>query len=100
MSLELGYGDYSATLDASASASANSAYVLPVADGDVGQVLQTDGSGVLSWTTPLTLQGVYPVGSVYMTTGVDNPQTTFGFGTWVEINQTTFPTITFWERII
>lgn len=74
-------------------------YTAPETDGDAGQVLQTDGSGVLSWATPLTLQGVYPVGSVYMTTGVDNPQTTFGFGTWVEINQTTFPTITFWERI-
>jgi hypothetical protein len=29
-----------------------SAYTLPLADGTAGQVLSTDGAGVLSWITP------------------------------------------------
>jgi|ETNvirenome_2_60_1030617.scaffolds.fasta_scaffold05961_3 hypothetical protein len=32
--------------------SADNIYKLPVADGSAGQVLKTDGSGNLSWTTP------------------------------------------------
>ena len=32
--------------------SADNVYKLPVADGTAGQVLMTDGSGNLSWTTP------------------------------------------------
>tara|TARA_R100000322_G_scaffold112286_2_gene71891 strand:- start:62 stop:679 length:618 start_codon:yes stop_codon:yes gene_type:complete len=32
--------------------SADNVYKLPVADGSAGQVLQTDGSGNLSWVTP------------------------------------------------
>jgi len=30
----------------------NVTYTLPLNDGDAGQVLTTDGNGVLSWTTP------------------------------------------------
>jgi len=34
----------------------------------------------------ITLQQVYPVGSIYMNIGVaTNPNTLFGFGTWVQI---------------
>ena len=43
-------------LDAPASTTGNADIVfkLPVADGTAGQVLQTDGSGNLSWVTPYT----------------------------------------------
>jgi len=39
-------------------------------------------SGTLT-TTATTLQSVYPVGSIYISTSSTNPGTTFGFGTWV-----------------
>jgi hypothetical protein len=37
----------------------NNAFTFPTADGTIGQVLQTDGSGVVSWQTPsiLVLKG-------------------------------------------
>ena len=46
----------SVALDAPASTTGNAdiAFKLPVADGSAGQVLQTDGSGNLSWVTPAT----------------------------------------------
>lgn len=37
---------------APASAAGSTTYILPTADGTSGQVLKTDGSGVLSWITP------------------------------------------------
>ena len=50
----------SVALDAPASTTsgADVAFKLPVADGSSGQVLQTDGSGNLSWTTPVTTAGI------------------------------------------
>ena len=33
-------------------------YTLPQTDGSAGQVLQTNGSGVLSWVTPATTNGI------------------------------------------
>lgn len=39
-------------LQAPASITADQVYVLPPADGDDGDVLSTNGSGTLSWTTP------------------------------------------------
>ena len=44
----------SVALDAPASTTSNAdiTFKLPVADGTAGQVLMTDGSGNLSWTTP------------------------------------------------
>lgn len=39
---------------APAAAAGSTTYTLPSADGSSGQVLQTNGSGVLSWATPTT----------------------------------------------
>ncbi len=41
-----------AAIQAPATLTANYTLTLPVNDGDSNQVLTTDGSGVLSWTTP------------------------------------------------
>ena len=41
-----------AAIQAPATISANYTLTLPTTDGDANQVLTTDGSGVLSWTTP------------------------------------------------
>ena len=44
--------------------SADNVYKLPVADGTAGQVLQTDGSGNLSWTTissPITVVNTWRI---------------------------------------
>jgi len=52
--------------------------------GSAAQVLTVE-TGVPKWKTPTsgtTLQDVYPVGSVYMSTSATSPATTFGFGTW------------------
>jgi hypothetical protein len=35
-----------------AAAAGSTTYTLPSSDGTTGQVLQTNGSGTLSWTTP------------------------------------------------
>ena len=42
-------GASTTTIQASPSASTSETYVLPATDGTSGQVIQTDGSGVLSW---------------------------------------------------
>lgn len=39
-------------------------------------------SGTIDLGTVVTLQQVYPVGSVYFSVSNTNPATTFGFGTW------------------
>lgn len=41
------------------------------------------GSGGLSLTE--VLQSVYPVGAIYLSTVSTDPETLFGFGTWVQI---------------
>lgn len=46
---ELGATDYSNTFNLSGSQSGNIVYTLPPDDGDAGEQLQTNGSGVLSW---------------------------------------------------
>ena len=55
MTLKLnGSSSGSVSIDAPASTTggADVTLTLPVNDGDAGQVLKTDGSGNLSWTTP------------------------------------------------
>jgi len=42
-----------------AAAAGSTTYTLPSADGSNGQVLSTNGSGVLSWTTPAASSGNY-----------------------------------------
>ena len=42
----------------SAPTSSDVQFKLPTADGSAGQVLQTDGSGNLSWVTPATTNGI------------------------------------------
>ena len=56
----VGSSSGSVALDAPASTTsgANIEFKLPVADGSAGQVLQTDGSGNLSWVTPATTNGI------------------------------------------
>ena len=44
-------GSFSSNFGCSASQTADIDYVLPTNDGSTGQVLTTDGSGILSWTT-------------------------------------------------
>jgi hypothetical protein len=62
-------------------------YVMPTTDGDSGQVMSTNGSGQVSFTTltgvTATIANAYPVGSIYMNaTNSTNPATLLGFGTW------------------
>ena len=55
--------------------SADNTYKLPVADGTAGQVLQTDGSGNLSWTTisstPITVVNTWRISSTEKHEGTD-----------------------------
>ena len=62
-------------------------YVMPTTDGTSGQVMSTNGSGQVSFTTltgvTATISNAYPVGSLYMNaTNSTNPATLLGFGTW------------------
>ena len=62
-------------------------YVMPTTDGDSGQVMSTNGSGQVSFTTltgvTATISNAYPVGSIYMNcSNATNPGTLLGFGTW------------------
>ena len=53
-------------LQAPASISTNFTLTLPSADGTTGQVLQTDGSGILSWTSTLSAASPTFTGAVYI----------------------------------
>jgi len=62
-------------------------YVMPTTDGTSGQVMSTNGSGQVSFTTltgvTATIANAYPVGSIYMNcSNATNPETLLGFGTW------------------
>ena len=73
----------SVALDAPASTTGNAdiTFKLPVADGTAGQVLKTDGSGNLSWTTPsVSLFSSYAVIEDQKTAG--NNGGTFTSGDW------------------
>ena len=41
---------------------------------------------------------VFPVGSVFILVTINNPHTLLGYGTWVEISQTQFPSLHLWRR--
>ena len=62
-------------------------YAMPTTDGTSGQVMSTNGSGQVSFTTltgvTATIANAYPVGSLYMNaSNATNPATLLGFGTW------------------
>ena len=62
-------------------------YVMPTTDGTSGQVMSTNGSGQVSFTTltdvTATIAAAFPVGSIYMNcSNATNPGTLLGFGTW------------------
>jgi hypothetical protein len=69
-----GAGGFTTTIQSSAAATASASYTWPLAPGGLNQVLQTDGSGNLSWTaagtgdmtttTNQTVTGVKTFGSV------------------------------------
>ena len=67
-------------------------YVMPTTDGDSGQVMSTNGSGQVSFTTltgvTATISNAYPVGSIYMNcSNATNPGTLLGFGTWASFGE-------------
>jgi hypothetical protein len=67
-------------------------YVMPTTDGESGQVMSTNGSGQVSFTTltgvTATIANAYPVGSIYMNaTNATNPGTLLGFGTWAAFGE-------------
>ena len=62
-------------------------YAMPTTDGDSGQVMSTNGSGQVSFTTltgvTATIANAYPVGSIYMNcSNATNTGWLLGFGTW------------------
>ena len=67
-------------------------YAMPTTDGDSGQVMSTNGSGQVSFTTltgvTATIANAYPVGSIYMNcSNATNPGTLLGFGTWAAFGE-------------
>lgn len=66
---ETGAGTDTITIQAPAAIGASYTLTLPVDDGAVGEVLTTDGSGVLSWSTPgagdITAVGDVPSGAAF-----------------------------------
>ena len=58
LKLNAANGGGSVELDVPATVSSDVVLTLPDADGDVNQILQTDGSGALSWTTGLRVKQV------------------------------------------
>jgi hypothetical protein len=50
---------YYTALTGSLSATANTTYTLPTADGTSGQLLKTNGSGVMSWSTPVLASSLF-----------------------------------------
>jgi len=64
---------FASTFTASASASSSASYTLPVDDGTSGQLLTTDGVGVLTWSSVAAASGWTDGGTfVYLTTLSDN----------------------------
>lgn len=66
----------------------NGSNLVRLAAGTDGHFLKTQGAGANPvWAAGagggISLSDVYPVGSIYIETTGTNPNTTFGFGTWV-----------------
>ncbi len=59
------------SIKASTSTSGSYTLTLPVDDGTANQVLKTDGSGVLSWTTPSGSSPLTTKGDIYTYTSAD-----------------------------
>ena len=66
----------------SAPTSSEVAFKLPTSDGSAGQVLQTDGSGNLSWVTPATANVAFSMLDLYHL-GTDK---SISAGTWYFLN--------------
>ena len=84
-------GSVSLDAPASTTSSADIAFKLPVADGSAGQVLQTDGSGNLSWVT-MPPQGVAVVDE-FRTTNTQDINTTGDLANYWERNDNNFSQI-------
>lgn len=64
-------------------------YTLETPDGNVGDVLTTDGSGSVSFEPQASAGSpldAYPIGAIYISTVSTDPGTIFG-GTWVAFSQ-------------
>lgn len=62
---ETGAGTDTITIQAPSSIAASYSLTLPVDDGMANQILQTDGSGVLSWVTASAAGGTYDVSRLH-----------------------------------
>jgi len=69
-----GFGN---TIQSGATQAANYTYTLPLTDGTAGQVLQTDGSGVLDWVSAGSTAACWTVDSTALAFGSSSPVTMF-----------------------
>jgi hypothetical protein len=79
---------YAVSIAPSTAATANTTYTLPSADGTSGQLLSTNGSGALSWTSPVDISGKLDsstAASTYQTiAGMSSYVPTSGIGSTVQ----------------
>lgn len=68
-----------------AAAAGSTVWELPAADGTSGQVLKTDGAGILSWVTP-TGTGLMPANNLSDVADVPTSRTNLGLGTAAVLN--------------
>ena len=81
-------------IQAPASLAANVTYTLPTADGTSGQVLTTNGSGVLSWATDATGGGGSSYSAVRTQSGTTYTLVIGDAGDYIQTTSTTAVTIT------
>jgi hypothetical protein len=81
-------------IQAPASLAANVTYTLPTADGTSGQVLSTNGSGVLSWATDATGGGGSSYSAVRTQSGTTYTLVLGDAGDYIQTTSTTAVTIT------
>ncbi len=75
-------GQYYSSFKAAASQAANVSYTLPGADGSTGQVLSTNGSGTLSWSTPSTSATAVPLSGLTAATATNSINSADYAQTW------------------